>query len=191
MSRLGKQPIAVPEKVTVTIQGNTVTAQGPLGQLKRQLPEGLRVERKESILTVIRGDDTPRQRALHGTWRKLVLNMVTGVSQGFSKDLRIEGVGFRAQIAGQKLNMTLGYSHPIDYTVPEGVQVVVDPKQTALTVKGCDKELVGRVAADIRDFKRPEPYKGTGVRYSDEIVRRKAGKAAAGAAGGAAGGGKK
>jgi large subunit ribosomal protein L6 len=191
MSRLGKKPIALPDTVTVNVAGLRVNVAGPLGRLERDMPVGLRAEVVDKTLFVRRADDTTRQKSLHGTWRKVISNMVEGVSAGFAKELRIEGVGFRAQAAGNKINLTLGYSHPIDYTVPAGVTVTVDAKQTVLTVKGVDKEAVGQVAAEIRDFKRPEPYKGTGIRYADEHVRRKAGKAAAGAAGPAAGGGKK
>jgi large subunit ribosomal protein L6 len=191
MSRLGKEPVPVPEKTHVSIEGSRVTAVGPVGQIVKDLPEGIRAEVKESVLRVTRSNNGTRQKSLHGTWRKVLSNMVEGVSKGFSKELRIEGVGFRALSAGSKLTLTLGYSHPIDYTVPAGIRVVVDQKQTGRVVQGADKEKVGQVAAEIRDFKRPEPYKGTGVRYINEQVRRKAGKAAAGAAGGAAGGAKK
>lgn len=192
MSRLGKKPIAIPEKVKVSVSGPKVTAVGPLGTLSRDLPYGLSAQVKEKEVLVSRRDDSTQQKSLHGTWRKLVLNMVDGVSAGFSKELRIEGVGFRAQLAGNKMTMQLGYSHPVDYTVPQGIKITIDPKQTGIVVQGADKEMVGQVAAEIRRFKKPEPYKGTGIRYSDEHIRRKAGKAAAGAAaGGAAGGGKK
>jgi large subunit ribosomal protein L6 len=189
MSRLGKKPIAIPEKVKVAVAGPKVDVTGPLGALTQTLPDGLRAEIKEKDLLLHRRDDSSTQKALHGTFRKLLLNMVQGVSAGFTKDLRIEGVGFRAVATGNKITFTLGYSHQIDYTVPAGVKVTIDPKQTALSIQGADKQKVGQVAAEIRDFKRPEPYKGTGIRYADEHVRRKAGKAAAGAAG--AGGGKK
>jgi large subunit ribosomal protein L6 len=189
MSRLGKKPVPIPEKVKVSVQGPKITAAGPLGNLTREFPEGISAQVKDKEVLVGRRDDTPVQKALHGTWRKLVLNMVDGVNTGFSKELRIEGVGFRATQTGNKISMTLGFSHVVDYTPPAGVKIVVDAKQTGLVVSGADKELVGRAAAEIRSFKKPEPYKGTGIRYADERIRRKAGKAAAGAAG-AAGGGK-
>jgi large subunit ribosomal protein L6 len=187
MSRLGKKPVPIPDKVKVTIEGSSVTAEGPLGILKRTFPEGVtaRVEGKEVLVS--RRDDTPTQKALHGTWRKLVLNMVDGVDKGFSKELRIEGVGYRATQVGPKITMTLGYSHIVEYAPPAGVKIVVDPKQTGLMISGADKELVGRVAAEVRKFRLPEPYKGTGIRYSGEHIRRKAGKVAAGAAAGATG----
>lgn len=183
MSRLGKKPVPVPEKVKVSVQGSQISATGPLGTLTRTLPDGITAQQSGKEIVVNRRDDTPTQKALHGTWRKLVLNMVDGVNAGFTKELRIEGVGFRAVQTGNKITLTLGYSHTIDYTPPAGIKIVVDAKQTALTISGADKEVVGRVAADIRKFKKPEPYKGTGIRYADERVRRKAGKAAAGAAG--------
>jgi large subunit ribosomal protein L6 len=133
---------------------------------------------------VSRRDDSPTQKALHGTWHKLIINMIQGVQNGFSKELRIEGVGFRATQTGTKISMTLGFSHTVEYVPPASVKIAVDPKQTGMVISGFDKELVGQVAAEIRKFRPPEPYKGTGIRYSDEHVRRKAGKAAAGAAGG-------
>ncbi len=191
MSRLGKKPVPIPEKVKVAVQGPKITATGPLGTLNRQFPAGISAEVKGQEVLVSRKDDTPTQKAFHGTWRKLVLNMVDGVNTGFSKELRIEGVGFRATQTGNKISMTLGFSHVVEYTPPAGVKIVVDAKQTGLVVSGADKELVGRAAAEIRNFKKPEPYKGTGIRYSNEHVRRKAGKAAAGAAGAGAAGGKK
>lgn len=191
MSRLGKKPVPVPEKVKVSVAGAQVTATGPLGTIVRQFPDGITAQIDGKTVVVARRDDSPTQKALHGTWRKLVLNMVDGVNTGFSKELRIEGVGFRATQTGTKISMTLGFSHPVEYTPPASVKIAVDPKQTGLVISGADKELVGRVAADIRRFKPPEPYKGTGIRYTNEHVRRKAGKAAAGAAGAGAGGGKK
>jgi large subunit ribosomal protein L6 len=187
MSRLGKKPIPVPDKVKVSVAGPKVSATGPLGTLTREFPLGITAQAGAKEIVLSRKDDTPTQKALHGTWRKLVLNMVEGVEKGFSKELRIEGVGFRATQTGNKISMTLGFSHAVEYTAPAGVKIVVDPKQTGIVVSGADKELVGRVAAEIRKFRPPEPYKGTGIRYSDEHVRRKAGKAAAGAAGGAGG----
>jgi large subunit ribosomal protein L6 len=183
MSRLGKKPVPLPDKVKFTVSGAQISAQGPLGTLTRKLPEGISAQAGAKEVVVSRRDDTPTQKALHGTWRKLVLNMVDGVATGFNKELRIEGVGFRAQLVGSKITMTLGFSHPVEYTVPAGIKVVIDPKQTAISISGADKEIVGQVAAEIRSFKPPEPYKGTGVRYLNEHVRRKAGKAAAGAAG--------
>lgn len=194
MSRLGIKPIPVPEKVKVTVQGPLVSVTGPLGQLSRTFPEGLTVRTDPGFLIVDRRDDSTRQRSLHGTFRKLLSNMVEGSSVGFKKELKIGGVGFRATLTGNQLSMTLGFSHPISYTIPEGIKVTVDAKQTGLVVQGADKERVGQVAAEIRRFRRPGVYwannEPVGIRYTTEHVRRKAGKAAAGATG-AAGGAKK
>lgn len=194
MSRLGKKPIPVPEKVKVALQGAVVNVSGPLGQLSRTLPAGLTARTENNTLVLDRRDDSRVQRALHGTFRKLLSNMLEGAATGFSKELRIGGVGFRATLTGNNLQMTLGYSHPVDYVVPAGIKVTVDPKQTTLVVQGADKEKVGQVAAEIRRFRRPGVYwannEPVGIRYANEHVRRKAGKAAAGAAG-AAGGAKK
>jgi len=158
-----------------------------LGQLHRDLPAGIVAESSGNVLTVSRKNDSLVQKALHGTFRKLLLNMVEGVATGFSKELRIGGVGFRATLTGNKLNLTLGYSHPIDYVVPEGIKITVDAKQTGLIVQGIDKESVGQVSAEIRAYRKPDVYwannEPVGIRYINETVRRKAGKAAAGAAG--------
>lgn len=193
MSRLGKHPIAIPEKVKVDVQGSLVSVTGPLGTLKQQLPTGITAKVDGGNVTVTRANDSMTQKSLHGTLRKLVLNMVEGASKGFQKELKIGGVGFRATLTGNKLHMTLGYSHPIEYTVPTGIKVTVDAKQTGLLVQGADKALVGQVAAEIRDYRKPGVYwannEPVGIRYANEVVRRKAGKAAAGAAG--AGGAKK
>ncbi len=187
MSRLGKKPIAIPEKVNVSVQGSMVNVAGPLGQLSRALPAGIGAQVAGGVLTVTRANDSTVQRSLHGTLRKLLLNMVEGTSKGFQKELRIGGVGFRATLAGSRLQMTLGYSHLIEYTIPTGIKVTVDAKQTGLVVQGADKALVGQVAAEIREFRKPGVYwannEPVGIRYIDEVVRRKAGKAAAGAAG--------
>lgn len=183
MSRLGRKPIAIPEKVKVAVAGSRVNVEGPLGKLSRQLPAGIQVKVDNSEVLVTRQDDSTWHRSLHGTLRKVVANMVEGVSKGFTKGLQIEGVGFRAQSQGNKITMTLGYSHPVEYTIPDGIKVTIDGKQTGITVQGADREMVGQVAAQLRDFKRPEPYKGTGIRYADEHIRRKAGKAAVGAGG--------
>ncbi|MBK8574397.1 MAG: 50S ribosomal protein L6 [Elusimicrobia bacterium] len=194
MSRLGKKPIPVSDKVKVSIQGPLVSVTGPLGQLSRTLPEGLTAHLDKGVLVVDRRDDSTRQRSLHGTFRKLLSNMVEGSLSGFTKELKIGGVGFRATLTGNDLSMTLGFSHPIHYTIPAGIKVTVDAKQTGLVVQGADKERVGQVAAEIRRFRRPGVYwannEPVGIRYTTEHVRRKAGKAAAGATG-AAGGAKK
>jgi large subunit ribosomal protein L6 len=190
MSRLGRLPIPIPDKVKVTLQGSHVSVEGPLGKLSKDLPAGLTAQIQDKTLVVSRASDSTLHKSLHGTLRKVLLNMVVGTDKGWSKELRIEGVGFRAAIVGTKLNMTLGFSHPVDYEIPAGIKITVDAKQTGLVVHGANKELVGQVAAEIREFKPPEPYKGTGIRYVNEVVRRKAGKAAAGATG-AVGGAKK
>ncbi|HNG45281.1 MAG TPA: 50S ribosomal protein L6 [Elusimicrobiota bacterium] len=191
MSRLGRKPIAIPEKVKVSVDGPKVSVAGPLGTLTRALPQGISAKVDGGVLTVARANDSTTQRALHGTLRKLLLNMVEGTAKGFQKELRIGGVGFRATLTGNHLHMTLGYSHPIEYTVPAGIKLTVDAKQTTIVVQGADKELVGQVAAEIREFRKPGVYwannEPVGIRYANEVVRRKAGKAAAGAAGGAAG----
>ncbi len=176
MSRLGKKPISLPDKVKVNVAGATVSVTGPLGQLSRVLPAGLSAKLEGTTLTVDRKNDSPTQKALHGTYRKLLLNMVEGASTGFSKELRIGGVGFRAQINGNKLNMTLGYSHPIEYKLPEGVSAKVDKNN--LILSGMDKQVLGAAAAKLRSFRPPEPYKGKGVKYAEETIIRKAGKAA-------------
>lgn len=191
MSRLGRKPVSIPEKVKVSVTGSSVAVEGPLGKLTRELPEGIQVQVQDKALLVTRASDSTRHKSLHGTLRKVLLNMVEGVAKGFTKELRIEGVGYRAQLAGEKLSMQLGYSHQVDYIVPKGIKVTVDAKQTGIAVQGADKQMVGQVAAKIREFKPPEPYKGTGIRYADEHIRRKAGKAAVGAAGGGAAGAKK
>ncbi len=175
MSRIGQQSITLPSGVTVQTSGANLTVQGPKGKLSRQLVPLVSVAIKGQQLTVTRVDEAQQTRALHGLMRTLVANMVLGVAEGFSKELEIEGVGFRAQAQGRKLSLFLGFSHEIVYPVPEGITVET-PKPTVIIVKGADKELVGAVAARIRMFYKPEPYKGKGIRYAGEKIRRKAGK---------------
>lgn len=178
MSRIGKLPINVPSGVDVNISGAQVTATGPKGQLSHTLPEGITVAQDGSTLTLSRANDERGTRALHGLSRSLVNNLVVGVSEGFSRELSIVGVGYRAQAQGpNKLELQLGFSHPVSVEAPEGITFEV-PAQTTIIVKGASKQVVGQVAADIRKLRKPEPYKGKGVRYSDEHVRRKAGKSA-------------
>jgi large subunit ribosomal protein L6 len=178
MSRIGRSPIPVPSNVTVTLDGASVTVKGPQGQLARQLPTGISITQEGDELVVTRPDDERRHRALHGLSRSLVANMVSGVTEGFSKELEIVGVGYRAIARGPgSLELALGYSHPVMVDAPEGVTFEV-PVPTRIVVKGIDKERVGQVAADIRKLRKPEPYKGKGVRYAGERVLRKAGKAA-------------
>jgi large subunit ribosomal protein L6 len=178
MSRVGKTPIPVPSGVEVTLTGRSVVVKGPQGQLQRDLPGEITITQEDATLLVQRPDDQRHNRALHGLTRSLVANMVTGVTAGYTKDLDIVGVGYRAVAKGtDQLELALGFSHPVVVNAPAGISFDV-PVQTHITVKGIDKELVGQVAADIRKLRKPEPYKGKGVRYTGEVVRRKAGKAA-------------
>jgi large subunit ribosomal protein L6 len=178
MSRIGKQPITVPSGVDVTISGPRVTVKGPKGQLEHEIVGGVSVERDGDTLTVARADDSRENRSLHGLQRSLINNMVVGVSTGFEKELEIVGVGYRAQAQGpDAIELALGFSHPVRVQAPEGVSFEV-PQPTRIIVRGHDKQLVGQVAADIRKIRKPEPYKGKGVRYAGERVVRKAGKSA-------------
>ena len=175
MSRIGKAPIAVPNGVEVTINGRNVTVKGPKGTLSRDIPGEIIVRKEESTILVERPNDERQNRALHGLSRTLVSNMVVGVTDGFSKELEIVGVGYRAEAQGQNLRLALGFSHPVIVPAPDGISFEI-PAQTRVIVKGIDKELVGQVAANIRSIRKPEPYKGKGVRYLGERVMRKAGK---------------
>jgi large subunit ribosomal protein L6 len=178
MSRIGRSPIAVPSGVEVSVDGRRVAVKGPQGSLERELPGEITVRQEDGTLLVERPDDQRRNRALHGLTRSLVNNMVLGVSAGFTKELEIVGVGYRATPQGPtKIELALGFSHPVVVDAPEGISFEV-PVPTRIVVKGIDKELVGQVAADIRKIRKPEPYKGKGVRYAGEYVQRKAGKAA-------------
>ncbi len=176
MSRIGKAPITVPGGVDVAIADGSISVKGPKGELSRELPAQITVRQEEGTLLVERVDDERESRALHGLIRSLVQNMVTGVTEGFHKDLDIVGVGYRAQAKGKSLELSLGFSHPVVVEAPDGIEFVV-PQPTRIEVHGIDKQLVGQVAANIRAWRKPEPYKGKGVRYVDERVRRKAGKA--------------
>jgi large subunit ribosomal protein L6 len=176
MSRIGRLPIAVPATVDVTIDGRTVTVRGPKGTLTRALHPDMSVTRDEATLVVTRPTEQKTHRQLHGLTRTLINNMVIGVSDGYRKGLEITGVGYRAALNGRKLQLNLGYSHPIEIDPPEGITFEVETP-TRLAVVGIDKELVGQLAATIRSTRKPEPYKGKGVRYAGEQVRRKAGKA--------------
>jgi large subunit ribosomal protein L6 len=179
MSRIGKRPIPIPAKVTIDINESHLTVKGPKGTLERDLPEKVKVEQDGEILNVIRQDESRTARERHGLVRTLVANMVEGVSKGFEKRLDIQGVGYRAQAQGTKITLNLGYSKPVEMAMPEGIQVAVE-NNTQVIVTGIDKELVGNMAAKIRATRPPEPYKGKGVRYLGEFVRRKAGKTAKG-----------
>ena len=178
MSRIGKLPVPIPENVTVDLQENNyMVVKGPKGQLERQLHPKINIEVKENEVVVTRQDDSKFSRSLHGLTRQLIANMIDGVSKGFTKKLQIIGVGYRAEMKGKKLVLTLGYSHPIVFSAPESITITT-PSPTEILISGIDKELVGLIAAKIRSFRKPEPYKGKGVRYENEYVRRKAGKAA-------------
>jgi large subunit ribosomal protein L6 len=176
MSRIGKRPINIPGKVTVAIEGQHVGVKGPKGELSRVLPAEVIVEQEGDTLVVRRRNESRPARQLHGLSRTLVANMVDGVSEGFQKRLEIQGVGYRAQIQGRNLILNVGYSKPVEITPPDGIQVAVE-NNTNVIVSGIDKEVVGNTAAKIRDIRPPEPYKGKGIRYAGEVVRRKAGKA--------------
>ena len=178
MSRIGKKPITIPTGVDVTIDGGRVVVKGPNGTLEHEAPESISIARDGDELVVTRPDDERANRALHGLTRSLVANMVTGVSSGFTRDLEIVGVGYRATAQGpNRIELQLGFSHPVHFDAPEGITFEV-PAPTRITVRGADKQLVGQVAANIRKIRKPEPYKGKGVRYAGERVIRKAGKAA-------------
>ena len=175
MSRIGKQPIAIPPKVKVEVKGQKVLVEGPKGKLDWELPRRTSLKVEGGKVTVSREGDDSQARALHGLSRALVNNMVRGVSEGFSKKLEIQGVGFKAAVQGKAINLSLGYSHPVVYNIPDQIKVTVE-ENTKVTIEGPDRQVVGQVAAEIRSFYPPEPYKGKGVRYSDERVLRKEGK---------------
>lgn len=177
MSRVGLKPIALPDKVEVTIRGTHVRVKGPKGELDRTFHPDMEIELEDGVLRVKRPTDHRTHKALHGLSRALLANMVTGVSEGYSKVLEIVGTGYRAEVQGSKLTLYLGYSHPIDFDAPEGISFEVPRGGRAVTVHGIDKEVVGEIAARIRRQRPPEPFKGKGVRYQGEYVRRKAGKA--------------
>ncbi len=188
MSRIGKKPIPIPPGVTVVIEGGTVRVKGPKGELTRVFHPHVTVRQDaEQLLVSVADSDDGDDRALWGLTRRLVANMIDGVTKGYAKKLELVGVGYRAVVTGQKLTLHLGFSHPIDFALPTGITASVD-KNTFLTLSGMDRELLGNVAARIRSFRKPEPYKGKGIKYEGEVIRRKLGKAAkaAGGAGGAA-----
>jgi len=175
MSRIGKRPIPIPAKVSITIDGQHVQVKGPKGELARTLPTGVTVVQEGDTVLVQRINDSRLARERHGLCRTLVANMVEGVANGYEKRLEIQGIGYRAQVQGKNLNMSLGYSHPVVFEPPEGIEFAVE-NNTNVIVSGIDKELVGNMAARIRASRPPEPYKGKGVRYAGEYIRRKAGK---------------
>jgi len=178
MSRIGKKPIAIPKGVTVKIEGNTVAVQGPKGKLDTPIPAGIQMQQQDGQLLAVRQNDS--QSALHGLARALVNNAVEGVTKGWTKDLEIVGIGYRAEMKGKStVVFTLGYSHPIEYPLPSGIDVAVDPKQTKLSVTGIDRQKVGQVAAEMRSLRPPDPYKNKGVRYAGERLKKKVGKTGA------------
>src|SRR4051812_17217934 len=177
MSRIGRAPIAVPNGVTVTIgAGNTVTVKGPKGELSRTVPGAMKLAQENGQVLVTRPDDEPMHKALHGLTRTLIANMVEGVTKGFTKQLELVGVGYKAEVRPYGLQLALGYSHPIEYKAPTGIKLTA-PVPTQILVEGANKEVVGQVAAELRSLRPPEPYKGKGVKYAGEQIRRKAGKA--------------
>jgi len=177
VSRIGRMPVHVPDKVEVSIDGNRVRVKGPKGELEREFHPTMRIKKADGELVVERPDDSHVSRSLHGLTRALLANMVTGVTEGFSKRLEINGVGFRAEEKGQGLVLQIGYSHPVEVNPPEGISVRAESSGQVIVVEGIDKELVGEMAARIRAVRKPEPYKGKGIAYAGEKIRRKAGKA--------------
>ena len=176
MSRIGRMPIAIPAGVTVTIaENNVVSVKGPKGELVRELPVEMEIKEEEGKIIVTRPNDLKRMKSLHGLTRTLISNMVTGVTAGYEKKLEINGVGYRAAKSGNKLTLNLGYSHPVEMIDPEGIETVMEG-QNIIFVRGIDKEKVGQFAAEIRSKREPEPYKGKGIKYADEVIRRKVGK---------------
>lgn len=178
MSRIGKKPVVIPKGVDIKIDKRRITVKGPKGELNWEHPDMVSVEASEGSAEVKRVNDTKDARARHGLVRSLIQNMVMGVTEGYKRDLEIVGVGYRAQVQGQKITFNLGFSHPVDFTLPEGIKAEIDKKQTALSLTGIDKQQIGQVAADIKALRPPDAYKGKGIRYAGERIRLKAGKSA-------------
>lgn len=178
MSRIGKKAVSIPKDVKIELKDGVIFVQGPKGQLSRPLSKRINIEIKDNQLFVTRVSDIKSDKSLHGLYRALISNMLKGVSEGYVKELEIIGVGFRAQVQGNNLNMQLGFSHPVNFSIPEGIQIAA-PKQTQIVISGIDKEKVGEIAAEIRHIYPPEPYKGKGIRYAKEYVKKKIGKAQA------------
>jgi len=179
MSRIGKLPIKIPEKVKVAVTGSTLKVEGPKGKMSFPFNALMKIEVGAGEVKVLRPDDSRQARGLHGLTRTLVRNAVDGVTKGYERVLEISGVGFKAEVMGKEIHLALGFSHPVVFRLPEGITAEVDPKQTRITVKGVDKHLLGLTAAKIRGLREPEPYKGKGIKYAEEIVRRKEGKTGA------------
>lgn len=178
MSRVGKKPVQIPSGVTVELSGNAMKIKGPKGELQKKFHENIKIEVKDGAVVVTRPSDTQQNRELHGLTRNLIANMIEGVTKGFERKMEIIGVGFRAQTAKNKITLSLGFSHPVVYLAPQSIEFKMDEeKKNILTISGLDKETVGEVSAKIRSFKPPEPYKGKGIKYMDEHIQRKAGKA--------------
>jgi large subunit ribosomal protein L6 len=177
MSRIGKKPVAIPGGVQVTLKDAVVAVKGPKGELKKPLPEGVKVQVEKAAVAVARENDEPAIRARHGLVRALINNMIEGVTKGFERRLEINGVGYKAEVAGEKLTLSLGYSHPIAYALPKGITAKVE--KNILILGGIDRELLGQTAAKVRSFRPPEPYKGKGVKYLEEVIKRKVGKTGA------------
>jgi large subunit ribosomal protein L6 len=182
VSRIGKLPVTIPSGVKVAVESNAVRLEGPKGKLQAEIPSGVKIKVQDNTLRVERDTNERRLRALHGLTRKLIANMAQGVSQGFTRILDINGVGYRAEVKGQEIHMTLGYSHPVVFPLPAGVNASVE-RQVIITLSSADRQLLGEMAAKIRSLRPPEPYKGKGIKYREEVIRRKAGKAV-GSAGG-------
>lgn len=180
MSRVGKKPIDIPSGVDAKLETGKVTVKGPLGEISQDVNPKLTIKKENNKLLVERPTNQKIYRELHGLTRNLIANMVSGVSKGYEKTLDITGVGFKASAQGTNLMLNLGFSHPIVYPLPKGIKAMVDAKQTQITLKGVDKQLVGQIAANIRSLKKPEPYKGKGIKYSNEVIQRKEGKAGKG-----------
>lgn len=184
MSRIGKKPVIIPAGVTITVTGNSVHVKGPKGEMTQIVPAHITIEVKDGVATLARENDTYKN--LHGTLRTLVSNMVEGVTKGYEKKLDIQGVGYKAVMKGKDLELALGFSHPVNVKTPNGLSVEIDKeKKNLISVKGIDKQAVGEFAAKLRSLKKPEPYKGKGIRYEGEVIKKKAGKTVAGASGGA------
>ncbi len=179
MSRVGRKPVAIPDKVKIQSSGRQLTVEGPLGKLDALMPEGVGVKVDGAVAQVTAPALTRANRGYQGLVRALLANMVKGVTAGYERSLEISGVGYKAELKGDQLTLSLGYTHPMSVTLPQGVQAIIDKSQTKVTIKGIDKQVVGQIAAQVRGFKEPEPYKGKGVKYAEEVIRRKVGKTGA------------